>query len=56
MLKADLSSKTVLITGAGGAIGGVMAKIFAENGASVAVCDIRLSSAREIADAILKKL
>jgi len=52
MLRSDLSSKSVLITGAGGAIGGVMAKIFAENGASVAVCDINIEAASKVADEI----
>ncbi len=47
MMKVDLSEKTVLITGAGGAIGSSMAAVMAENGANVAVCDVVLENAEK---------
>ncbi len=52
MMKVDLSGKSVLITGAGGAIGSVMAEVFAQNGAYVAVCDLNLDTAKATADRI----
>lgn len=47
MMRADMSGKTVFVTGAGGAIGRAISIRFAENGASVAVCDVNDKSARE---------
>ena len=52
MMKVDMKGKTVLITGAGGAIGASMASVLAENGAAVAVCDINLENAEKEAAAI----
>ena len=52
MMKVDMKGKTVLITGAGGAIGASMASVLAENGAAVAVCDINLENAEKVAAAI----
>ena len=37
----DFSEKTVVITGAAGGLGGAMAKRFADDGARVALCDIK---------------
>ena len=52
MMKVDMKGKTVLITGAGGAIGASMAAVLAENGAAVAVCDINLENAEKVAASI----
>lgn len=52
MMKSDLSGKTVLVTGAGGAIGSSMAAVLGANGAAVAVCDIVLANAEKTAAAI----
>lgn len=41
----DFKSKVVVITGAAGGLGSAMAKRFAEDGASVAVCDLRGTAA-----------
>lgn len=45
--------KTVIVTGGGGGIGGATCAAFAEHGASVAVFDIRLDAATQVADAIV---
>lgn len=50
----DFSDKTVVITGAGGAIGGAMAYYFAQSGAKAAVCDVNEKSGRETAGKITK--
>lgn len=55
MLKVDLHDKVVIITGAGGAIGSVMADIFAENGAKVAICDLNRENAEKVAAGIVEK-
>ena len=52
MMRSDLSGKTVLVTGAGGAIGSSMAAVLGANGAAVAVCDIVLANAEKTAAAI----
>ena len=40
-MQIELKDKVVVITGACGGIGLPMAKIFAQNGAKVAVCDLK---------------
>lgn len=52
MIKINYSSKAVVITGAAGGIGSSMCRIFAENGASVAVCDINPAGCSAVADSI----
>ena len=37
----NFENKTVVITGAAGGLGSAMARRFAEDGAKVAVCDLR---------------
>ena len=51
-MKIDLSGKTALVTGAAGAIGSAIAQMFAENGAAVALCDINIDAARELAECL----
>lgn len=51
-MKIDFSRKTVVITGAGGAIGSAISKEFAKNGANIAVCDINEKLGRETAKSI----
>jgi Dehydrogenases with different specificities (related to short-chain alcohol dehydrogenases) len=51
-MQVNLSGKTALITGAGGAIGSAMARTLAQNGAAVAVCDVNLDAARTVANEI----
>ena len=53
MMKVDMKGKTVLITGAGGAIGAAMASVLAENGADVAICDINTAAAERVASDIV---
>lgn len=48
----DFKNKVVVITGAAGGIGSAMARRFAEDGAKVAVCDLR--GAETVADEITK--
>ena len=48
----DFSGKTAVITGAGGAIGGEIARGLAEAGAGVAIWDIAPEAARRKADEI----
>ncbi len=47
-----LQGKVCVVTGAGGAIGGMFAKALAEVGAKVAVLDLNLQSAQTVADEI----
>ncbi len=47
-----LKSKTVIVTGGGGGIGGATCKRFALEGAKVAVFDMNLEAAQTVADAI----
>lgn len=51
-LNTDLSGKTVVITGAGGVIGGMFAEALAQVGAKVALLDRNLESAKDKAQAI----
>ncbi len=48
----DFTNKVVVITGAAGGIGSAMAHRFAEDGAKVAVCDLR--GTQTVAEAIMK--
>jgi len=41
MVKIDFTGRTAIITGAAGAIGSGIAKVFAKAGASLAICDMR---------------
>ena len=52
MTGRSLSGRVVLITGAGRGIGAATARTLARGGAKVAVCDIDLDAAREVARAI----
>jgi len=52
--QADFTGKVVVITGAGGALCSAMAKALAENGAKVAVLDIRHEAAQVVASEIIK--
>lgn len=51
-LNTDLSGKTVVITGAGGVIGGMFAEALAQAGARVALLDLNLEAAQEKAQEI----
>jgi len=51
-MRIDLTGKTVVITGAGGAIGSAMALRFAQSGAQVAVGDINDEAGRRTAEEI----
>ena len=51
-MKVDFLGKTVVITGAAGGIGRAMAIRFAQNGANVAVCDIKKIGAGETVAAV----
>lgn len=42
MAEAEFSRKTVLITGAGGGVGSALVKVFADFGAELILCDLRL--------------
>ncbi|MGN0975877.1 MAG: SDR family oxidoreductase [Gemmiger sp.] len=48
-------SKTVVITGAGGGLGGVFAKEFAASGYQVAVLDFNLAAAQAVVDSITRE-
>src|SRR4051794_20613183 len=49
---SEFAGKTVLVTGAGGGIGGASARLFGENGARVVVTDINEQAGRETAAAV----
>lgn len=51
-LNTDLTGKTVVITGAGGIIGGMFAKALAQAGAKVALLDLNKEAAEKIAEEI----
>lgn len=51
-MELEFNNKNVIITGAGGGLGSVMAERFAESGAVVAVCDIKGSES--VAEKIVK--
>lgn len=51
-MKMKFSNKTVFITGGGGYIGGTTARMFAKEGARVAVCDINQESIDRTVNAI----
>lgn len=51
-LNTDLTRKTVVITGAGGVIGGIFAKALAQAGAKVALLDLNREAAEKIAEEI----
>ena len=52
MMSVDLTGRVALVTGAGGAIGGEIVRIFAQNGADVVVNDIDEKSGRAVANEI----
>ena len=51
-MSMDFTGKTVLITGAGSGIGRAAAELFAQQGAQVAVADIKQQNAEETVQAI----
>ena len=55
MVKIDMTGKNVLITGAGGGIGGGIADVFAEAGAKVYVADWKIENAEKKANEIKAK-
>ena len=55
-MKVDLGGKVAFITGAAGAIGGAMARLLAENGASVVVADVNGRAARAVAASLPRAL
>ena len=48
-----LAGKVALITGGGGAMGGAQARLFAQEGAAIAVADLFIDKARVVADEIV---
>ena len=52
-MNISFNNSVVVITGAAGGLGAGMAKLFAENGARVAVCDLR--GAEKVAEEIQLK-
>jgi NAD(P)-dependent dehydrogenase (short-subunit alcohol dehydrogenase family) len=48
-----LRGRVAVVTGGGGGIGEAISREFAEEGASVAVCDLRTEAAKRVADGIL---
>ncbi|MDD3545357.1 MAG: SDR family NAD(P)-dependent oxidoreductase, partial [Kiritimatiellae bacterium] len=50
--KVDLNGKVAVVTGGGGVLCGAMARALAECGAAVAVADLKIESARHVADEI----
>lgn len=53
-LKINLSGKTAVVTGGGGVLCGMMARVVAECGAKVAVVDLRKEACDKVADGIVK--
>ena len=51
-MRADLSGKVALITGGAGAIGSAMARLLADNGASIAVADVNGEGAQAVASSL----
>ena len=51
----SVKGKVVVVTGGGGAICGMMSKMFGEAGAKVAVMDISMDAAKKITDEINNK-
>ena len=49
---ANVAGKTVIVTGGGGGIGGATCRLFAAEGANVAVFDMNLDAATSVAEAI----
>ncbi len=47
-----LAGKVAIVTGAGGGIGGAIARLFAEEGARVTCADVNADAAEETAEAI----
>jgi NAD(P)-dependent dehydrogenase (short-subunit alcohol dehydrogenase family) len=55
MMKVNLEGKVAAVTGGGGILCSVMAKALAENGAKVAILDLRQEAAQVVADDILQR-
>jgi len=52
--KMRLNNKVAVITGGGGGIGAAMGRVFAQEGAAVAVTDVRIDAAQEVAAGIAR--
>ena len=52
MLKTDMAGRTVVVTAGGGTVGREICKVFAANGAKVAVCDKDCEAAKKVAEEI----
>jgi 3-oxoacyl-[acyl-carrier protein] reductase len=55
-MKADLTGLTAFITGAAGAIGQAMARLFADNGAAVVIADVNGEGARAVAASLTRAI
>ena len=55
-MRCDLNGQVAFVTGAAGAIGRVIAKRFAENGAAVVIADIDHDGAERVADSLPKAI
>jgi NAD(P)-dependent dehydrogenase (short-subunit alcohol dehydrogenase family) len=55
-MRCDLNGQAAFVTGAAGAIGRVIAKRLAENGAAVVIADIDLDGAERVADTLPKAI
>lgn len=49
MLKTDMSGRTAVVTAGAGVVGAAICKVFAANGAKVAVCDKDEAAAKKVA-------